>query len=807
MLLTTPVKVWLWLSAAACVALAPAIVRAQDTPARPGGEPREVVPPRVVSLPDVDLPEGETATEVTVRVLIDAEGHATIEGCDASESLCDAVADAMTRATFEPARRGETAIPARIAVRLEVRAAEPVASVATPSPPSQPEERNSPQTPPALRDRAAEPEDDEGFSARARVERPVPGVRRLTLAETRDLPGAFGDPFRAIDALPGVTPVLSGLPYFYVRGAPPSGTLYVYDDVPVPALYHLAAGPAVVHPRMVGPVRLHSGVPPARYGRLTGGAIVGEGPDAPEGESEGELELRLLDISGYASTPIGPATVSVAGRYGYPGLLLSIFSPEVDLAYWDYQTRVDLPLSSHDALQLVWFGSYDSLTQTEEPYQPEPPFPGDPLPPPAEPNENRLTLQFHRAELRYIRHVGALTFGSALRIGFEESSLYDGTASDHTELAVRFATLGPRLWLTYRDGPLRVRIGSDLIASSGEIDAPLRELTDDDTPNDSVDPEIEAVPGRAVGGVYAEVGFRPFEELALELGVRGDLWMVGGGYDGAIDPRVRAILTPTPGLDLHIAGGVTRQPAVFFVPLPGLSEIALDFGLQTAIQAEAGVGYDVLEDLRAEAQVFVHRYQGLVFTDLFFNQSIDCGSAYCGENEIDPRVDGTSYGGELFIRRPPGLGDISGFLSYTLAWSEIDDDATPYAYTPSYDIRHVLNAVALIDFGGGWTAGARVHVRSGKPLGYTYADVEQLAVGRYEQRLPVFFRLDAQFAYSWETSWGRMRFQLEFFNTTLSREPLGIDCYGMMGGAPTQECKVEYGPPIFFPNLGLRAEL
>src|SRR5690606_32351384 len=109
--------------------------------------------------------------------------------------------------------------------------------------------------------------------ARARWVRPPPGALRLELEETRDLPGAFGDPFRAIEALPGVTPILSGVPYFYVRGAPPSGTLYVYDDIPLPALFHLGLGPAVVHPRMVGPIRLYSGVPPARFGRLIGGVI------------------------------------------------------------------------------------------------------------------------------------------------------------------------------------------------------------------------------------------------------------------------------------------------------------------------------------------------------------------------------------------------------------------------------------------------------------------------------------------------------------------------------------------------------
>src|SRR5207244_3543921 len=141
------------------------------------------------------------------------------------------------------------------------------------------------------------------FGARARVQQ-IPGARRLELSEMRDMPGAFGDPFRAIDALPGVVPIFSGLPYFFIRGSPPSGTLYIYDDIPVPTLYHLAAGPAVIHPRMVGPIHLYSGVAPARYGRLTGGVVVGEGPDPPGEEVHGEAELRLLDVSGFVQAPL-----------------------------------------------------------------------------------------------------------------------------------------------------------------------------------------------------------------------------------------------------------------------------------------------------------------------------------------------------------------------------------------------------------------------------------------------------------------------------------------------------------------------
>jgi hypothetical protein len=48
----------------------------------------------------------------------------------------------------------------------------------------------------------------------------------------------MGDSFNAVETLPGVVPVFSGVPYLIVRGAPPAGTSEYYDGVPVPALFH-----------------------------------------------------------------------------------------------------------------------------------------------------------------------------------------------------------------------------------------------------------------------------------------------------------------------------------------------------------------------------------------------------------------------------------------------------------------------------------------------------------------------------------------------------------------------------------------
>ena len=84
-------------------------------------------------------------------------------------------------------------------------------------------------------------------SAAARARRPA--RPRSAAHEVRQVPGAFGDAFRVMEALPGVTPLVSGLPFFFVRGAPPGNNGYYIDGIRVPLLYHVGAGPERHPPR------------------------------------------------------------------------------------------------------------------------------------------------------------------------------------------------------------------------------------------------------------------------------------------------------------------------------------------------------------------------------------------------------------------------------------------------------------------------------------------------------------------------------------------------------------------------------
>jgi hypothetical protein len=277
-----------------------------------------------------------------------------------------------------------------------------------------------------------------------------------------------------------------------------------------------------------------------------------------------------------------------------------------------------------------------------------------------------------------------------------------------------------------------------------------------------------------------------------------------GGAEAVLDPRVRTIFHVRQDLDLHVAAGVVHQPAVFYVPLPGLVDVATDRGLQTAIQTEAGVGWDTPLHLRAEVQGFLHRYQNLVFVDaLVLGDTLDsfCVVVDCKGAHVPTRIDGYSYGGEVFLKRP-STETISGWISYTLAWSSVDRVAR-LPYTPTWDVRHVANLVLHWEMGGGFSSGARWSLRSGKMHGEFDLDPLSFQLVRLEQRLPWFTRLDLEVAYAWQPSWGRMRVSLEWFNATFSREATDLQC----DSGPPRTCHTEYLPAIFFPNLGLRGEI
>ena len=121
-------------------------------------------------------------------------------------------------------------------------------------------------------------------------------------------PGSLGDPLRTIESLPGVATPAWPLPVYAVRGANPGNTGFVLDDLRVPALFHLALGPAVIHPYFFDDLTFYPGGYPARYGRYVGGLVSAHTREPASDMAHAAVDVRLYDAGALVSAPLPGGT-------------------------------------------------------------------------------------------------------------------------------------------------------------------------------------------------------------------------------------------------------------------------------------------------------------------------------------------------------------------------------------------------------------------------------------------------------------------------------------------------------------------
>jgi TonB dependent receptor len=643
--------------------------------------------------------------------------------------------------------------------------AEPAPPAATPAPAAQPAPSSpTPAPEPAAAAAApAEPPAAPQYGARARVQRAAQrGSHEVPAASARDLPGAFGDPVRVLDSLPGVVPLTSGLPYTYIRGAPPTAVGYVYDDIPLPQLFHALFGPAVLHPRAMGGVRLYAGIPPARYGRRVGGAVELE-KASPSDHLAAELDVRLFDVNGWIDTPAGAGQFTSSVRIGHPLVYVTADAlgliKDVKANYVDGQLRFRHPLGKRDAFELVYLGSFDSVD-----------LPGLSN----DPRAGASRLEFQRIETRFIHRLTRGEMGAALRFGYDESEL--GSA-----LRVKAFTVGPRVWAQLHWGRNNLRLGSDLYTSTGEVVNGGGAVASPDGDLRVQLPTIAQASARNQGGVFAQGSVWLGEDTLVDLGLRLDYWSVQSKINIAADPRIRITHDLTDDWAIHAAFGLAHQPAVFLLPVPGLTDVALDSGLSRSLQSEVGVDYQLARSTNIIVQGYVHHYENLLLPELLQDAAVP---------DDPPLVSANAYGIEMMLKRDMSE-QISGWISYTLAGAVADSGDLVGEFKPDFDVRHVLNTVLSWRVWRGLKLGGRMQARSGRV-------VEQLNPA-YTQRLPWFVRVDARVGYSWRARFAAMTAYFEWLNITARREYLDADC--LLG-----TCRAKAAPVITLPNIGLRAE-
>lgn len=757
-----------------------------------------VLAPKLVSDPSVTVPEGAHGDAVVVlTIVVGVDGavrSATAE--TPNEPFSGAAEKAALSWRFEPAKRGAVAIAAKIKIEVAFHAPAPMQRD-TPSvtPPITSAKKPVVQKPSA--------DDVQDVTVRGAHAEPSRSVS-LSRAEVRQIPGTFGDPFRAVEIMPGVTPIISGLPFFFVRGAPPGDVGYFLDGIRVPYLFHVGAGPSVIHPGIVDRVDLYPGGYPARFGRFSGGIVAGETTLAPD-KARGEYNLRLSDAGALVDVPFdhNRGEVLVGGRYSYTGLVLSLFSPNTVLNYWDYQSRIGYDITPRDRISVFAFGAYDFLgnkTSTG--------------------TDTLFGTQFHRVDLRYDHRLnGDAAIRTAVMGGIDLTEVSQGRR-------VRDQMIGLRNELNYRLSPkVLLRAGTDVQIDTYDV---LLGPNDTSAAVAAIESFFPSRSDVALGG-RADLVIKAAPKLEVTPGMRVDLYGSAGSAALGLDPRISARTSIAKNWRVLTSLGVAHQAPSFIIPLPGVQPGGLKGGLQTAIQESMGLEVDLGQSTTATATVFHNGFFNLSDA-LSVTPPAPTGcppgafpsDTIGGDRETQPnanprscappfkqgqlgrdstgggnggaaqaqafatRADGTAYGLELFLKRKL-TSRIGGFFSYTLSRST--RVANGREFIASFDRTHVLNGAIAVDLGHDWRAGGRVTFYTGLPKA---PDPTTRAT-----RLDPFFRLDLRIEKKWVLTKGWwISLVAEWLNVTLSKESVGTSC--TLNGCT--ETKVG---PITIPSLGI----
>jgi hypothetical protein len=679
----------------------------------PPAAPAPLTPPRLISPVDLTLPEGATVSSpIDLLLTIDGTGLVTEVTLTQSygESVDSLIIEAARSLRFEPARRGEQPITAKVRFQLEVAPPTPPATgPPTPADPAQPATQPPPVPSSNLQTLETIEEERASIGATARVDKATPGAATRVKLRGRELtmiPGTFGEPLRVVATLPGVSRSPFGLGFFLVRGAAFQNTGFLVDGFQVPLLYHLGAGPAIISSRLVDQLDFYPGGYPVSFGRFNAGVISLRTAPPPTDRFTVELEVDLLRASGLAIVPIGDGdgSVAVAFRRSYFDLLLPLITDDITIAYTDYQLRFDYKLTERMRVSVFFFGSRDELAIQAATGAG------------ATVGSQASSLYYHFDQLIVtIEHKlsAPLTLRWAGTIGpsgFEAGRESTGDPSFGSDVGA--LRLGQRVEAIYAPSELaQTTLGVEesifiyevqgSIPSFAELPGiPAPEFVGESIPFEDRLAELAMAP-------YLEQVVRPWR-FEITGGLRAEYFRYGDTRQWAWDPRGVIRFKLTEEAKLKAATGLFSQP-----PLPPqLARQAANPYLKPNRSWQSSFGTEI-------ALPYAFEIDSSLFYSHMWQLTRPTPEVRVDENGETYRPfftedgKGRAYGFELLLRRKAEQG-LFGWLSYTLSRSERfleGGDAVVFAF----DQTHVLNFAASYAVSG-WTFGARFTLATGRPV-------------------------------------------------------------------------------------------
>lgn len=569
------------------------------------------------------------------------------------------------------------------------------------------------------------------------------------------------DPFRAVQAMPGVTSGDDFTAEFSIRGSGPERIGVLVDGVPAPVILHTVQGRndtgsvSMINSDVLESVAVSGGSYPARTGNRTGAEVdfTTRQGSRERTQVRGQVGAAVASIVGEG--PLGSGRGGswlVAGRASYAGWIVRRIDPAANTTFTFLDVNAKLtwdPAPGHK-ISFVLIGGRMNVDERDEDL-----------------GVNSLERGVNDSAFT----VGSWLWQATPRVAVTQK--VTGLYNRFQNLNVRDEELGRG---RIAGGSYRVRADwaardGLLVDAGGNVDVQHQEQR---LVRYNVRPPLVTVTQRVddtqrVSGGYVMATGTPLTRVTWSAGVRADASDFVGG--ATVSPFGSAGWEVTPVW--RVRGGAGR-----YAQFPSTLQLAgsragVDLRAVKATHVDAAVERRIRPDVRLQLSF----YQRLEQDDLRLPDSeprIVNGRPVQGSTTTlwENRVDATSRGVEVLLQRRRATG-VSGWLAYAFASTRDHDVVSDERYYGDFDQRHTFNV--YLSWKASHRFGASVKYRYGSSIpvdgyytrGPDDADGEPVyTLGAYRNvaRYPGYSRIDARVQRSFIRGQRRLTLFVEALN-------------------------------------------
>lgn len=541
------------------------------------------------------------------------------------------------------------------------------------------------------------------------------GAEHIQVKQLTAMPALFGeaDIMRSLQLLPGVKSESEGSNSFQVRGGTAAQNTILYDKAPVYNIGHLAGLFSAFNDNALASATLYKGLVPAQYGGGSSAVLDITGRTGRSNRWGGNVSIGLLSAKASAEGPIVKDKLNLLFnvRRSYADMFLKMSKKYRDnsLYFFDTNLKLDWRIDDRNSTELSLFGSHDKIALAD-------------------------------TDIRWSNMAGSLSWNHLFRNrSTSQTTLY--ASSYQTDNDIRLLGMSVSYLGHIRHAGLRQNFR--LFWDKHELNTGVQTMiTDVKSAEWTIMSNHEKEQRRGWdNALWANWLYRPVQQLSLSAGLRLTAFTALGGpyyYDiddegnitwlykrrknrpvktyYTLEPRLSLSWNPQEWMSLKAGYSRTSQNVHALCnqnTTTPFNRYTISTNLvKPEVADQVSLGLFIMTKSQ-EYDFSVETYFRHVDNVLDYRDGISFASAI----EIERLVlsgEGRGYGVEMCARK--NTGRLTGWLSYTLSWSEtrIAGISQGRWYNANNDRRHDFKVVASYKLTPEWTLNATWTFNSGQ---------------------------------------------------------------------------------------------